>query len=241
MTKDPYKSVHARGEVGVPLLHVDDEQSGVLVFTILFTTVTDTLMVLHDMSRLLSQLRARIQIFVAYVIPYPLPIDKRTFNPDIRMRKLITLCKQMPITTRIDIWLCRDMLQCVHDGLTSRSVVLIGGRRSWWPLSFENRVARQLKKDGHEVIFVAPPRTPTVSLRIFRQKQVWRVTPFSSLLRVPGKAAEPPRKRMSEVAPVHPCFVCNNEAQIENSGPLTQSTVHDAVLTRSKPSQPLLR
>jgi hypothetical protein len=48
--------------------------------------------------------------------------------------------------------LCRDRVETLRKVLKPHSLVVIGGRRSWWPTP-ENRLARQLRRSGHEVVF----------------------------------------------------------------------------------------
>ena len=126
-----------------------------LAISVLFTTVRGTLEALQHAARLACELQAQIQIVVPYVVPYPLPIDKASVDPRFGLRELITRCGQQPIQTRIDIWLCRDVSQCIQDGLRPNSLVVIGGRRSWWPWARENRLARGLRSAGHQVVLIA--------------------------------------------------------------------------------------
>ena len=135
--------------------HASSEQSSGLSLTVLFTNSTGTLKALQGASHLAHQLGARIQILIAYVVPYPLPIDKARVDPEYRLRQFITACKNQPIEIRIDIWLCRDVRQCLHDALPSNSLVVVGGRRSWWPLTYEKRLTRIAKNAGHQAIFIA--------------------------------------------------------------------------------------
>jgi hypothetical protein len=130
------------------------EYSQVLSLTVLFTTVPGTLAALRKAARLAHQLGARIQILVACVVPYPLPIDKPGVDPEFRLRKFRTFCEQESIETRIDVRLCRDARQCIHASVRPHSLILMGGRQSWWPLTSEKCLARSLKSVGYHVVFV---------------------------------------------------------------------------------------
>ena len=122
--------------------------------TVLFTTIPDTLHALRRAAQLAHQLGAGIQILVPYVVPYPLPLDKPRVHPEFRFRQFRTICEQERIATQLDIQLCRDARKCFHDALLPHSLIVIGGKKSWWPLACKNRVARELTRAGHEVIFV---------------------------------------------------------------------------------------
>jgi hypothetical protein len=122
------------------------EYSSKLPITILFTTTPDTLHALGKAAHFSRQLGASIQILVAHVVPYPLPIEFRSF------------CEEESIETQIDIRLCRDARQCIHDALRPHSLILIGGGLSWWPLTYGKRLAKRLRRAGHEVVLVSDPR-----------------------------------------------------------------------------------
>jgi hypothetical protein len=50
------------------------------------------------------------------------------------------------------MYLCRDSSETLLAVLKPRSLVVIGGRRRWWPTR-EERLAKKLRGAGHEVIF----------------------------------------------------------------------------------------
>jgi hypothetical protein len=127
-----------------------------LPVTVVFTTVSDTLDALRKAAVLAHELRAKIRILVAHVVPYPLPLEQPKINTELRMRRVRTLIERDSIETRIEIHLCRDARQCIQESLEPHSLVIIGGRQSRWPLTRENRLARGLKRAGHQVISTAP-------------------------------------------------------------------------------------
>lgn len=131
------------------------EHSCALLLTVLFTTVPGTLAALREAAHWAHQLGACIRILVPYVVPYPLPIEQPRVDPKFRLRHLRTLCEQSSVETRIDICLCRDARQCIHQVLAPRSLVVIGSRPSRWPLTDEKRLGRVLRNAGHQVIFAA--------------------------------------------------------------------------------------
>jgi hypothetical protein len=57
--------------------------------------------------------------------------------------------------TTVEILLCRDRYESLHDALPADSVVIVGARkRRWWP-SWERKLARILQHDGRRVLVVA--------------------------------------------------------------------------------------
>jgi hypothetical protein len=62
------------------------------------------------------------------------------------------LAGESPIKTTVHVYLCRDRVATLRAVLKPHSLVVIGGRRTWWPTS-EKRLARQLRRSGHQVVF----------------------------------------------------------------------------------------
>jgi hypothetical protein len=129
------------------------EEANALSVTVVFTTVPATLIALQRGGELARQLGARIRILVPQVVPYPLPLDRPQVDPKFKVRHFRTLSVDGAIETRIDVWLCRDPYDAFMQGLSPRSVVLIGGRKRWWPTR-EKGLAKTLSLAGHHVIFV---------------------------------------------------------------------------------------
>ena len=56
------------------------------------------------------------------------------------------------VNAQVDIRLCRDARAAVESELGPHCVVVIGGRRRWWPTA-AMRLARRLERLGHQVVF----------------------------------------------------------------------------------------
>jgi hypothetical protein len=59
---------------------------------------------------------------------------------------------ESPVETIVRVFLCRDRLETLSMVLKPHSLVVVGGRGRWWPTA-EERLARRLRRAGHEVIF----------------------------------------------------------------------------------------
>jgi hypothetical protein len=53
----------------------------------------------------------------------------------------------------VHLYQCRDQVETLLRVLSPNSLVVIGGRKHWWPTP-ERRVARALQSKGHRVVFV---------------------------------------------------------------------------------------
>ena len=119
---------------------------------VIFTSIESTLSALRKAGALANRLRACITLIVPQVVPYPLPLASPSVPPEFTQRHFRVIAEESPVETTVRIYLCRDPVETLHKVLKPHSLVVIGGCRSWWPTR-ENRLARQLRRSGHEVVF----------------------------------------------------------------------------------------
>ncbi|HEY1338665.1 MAG TPA: hypothetical protein VGF59_14210 [Bryobacteraceae bacterium] len=123
-----------------------------LNIAVVFTSVNATLAALKRAGALAASLRARITLLVPQVVPYPLPLESPPVLLDFTERRFRLIADQSPVETTVRIYLCRDGWEMVSAELSAHSLVVVGGRRRWWPTRAE-RLVRKLSRAGHEVIF----------------------------------------------------------------------------------------
>jgi hypothetical protein len=128
-----------------------DEQR--LEISVVFTTVRPTLTALQQAGALARKLHARITLLVCQIVPYPLPLASPPVLLDFNERRFYTLAKESHVATTVRIYLCRDQRETLARQLKPRSIVVLGGRKRWWPTA-EMRLSRSLRRNGHEVVFV---------------------------------------------------------------------------------------
>ena len=119
---------------------------------VVFTSIESTLSALRKAGTLANRLCACITLIVPQVVPYPLPLNSPPVLPDFTERHFRVLADESPVETTVRIYLCRDRVETLRKVLKPHSLVVIGGCRGWW-LTRENRLARQLRRSGHEVVF----------------------------------------------------------------------------------------
>jgi len=134
-----------------PELGLAEEAEPQLNIDVVFTSVEATLMALKKAAELANRLAARITLVVPQVVPYPLPLESPPVLLDWNERRLRVIAEESPVETTVQIYLCRDRLQTLCKVLKPHSVVVLGGFQRWWPTA-ESRLARHLRRAGHEVI-----------------------------------------------------------------------------------------
>ena len=88
---------------------------------------------------------------MAQVIPYPLELKSPQVPVQFAEEQLLAMAGEQPVETSIQMYLCRDLTETIRQVLKPDSVVIVSGRRRWWPTR-EQRLAAALRRDGHHVI-----------------------------------------------------------------------------------------
>ncbi len=122
-----------------------------LNISVVFTSVDATLAALRTAGSLADKLKARITLIVPEVVSYQLPLEQPPVLREWNERRFHVLAAQSPVETSVRFYLCRDRDQTLTRVLKPNSLVVIGGRKCWWPTS-TSRLAGRLRKSGHEVI-----------------------------------------------------------------------------------------
>ena len=119
---------------------------------VVFTSVPATLAALRKAATLTNRLGAHITLLVPQVVPYPLLLESPPVLLDWSERRFRVIAEQNSVETSVHLYLCRDRLVTLLKTLRPHSLVVMGGPGRWW-LNPEKRLARKLRKAGHEVIF----------------------------------------------------------------------------------------
>lgn len=124
-----------------------------LAVAVVFTSVDATVEALRTAGALANRLNARIDLLVPQIVPYHLPISSPPVLLDFTEKRFRVMASESPVETTVHIYLCRDRLEALIQVLRPNSLVVIGDGKSWWRTA-ENRMAKQLRRAGHEVIMV---------------------------------------------------------------------------------------
>jgi len=137
---------------GHPALPTGHEADQKLSIAVVFTSVESTLAALKEAGNLASSLGARIKLIVPQVVAYPLPLETPPVLVEFNENRFRVMASQSPVETSVHIYLCRDRFETLASVLSPRSIVVLGGRKRWWPTR-EKSLASKLRKAGHEVVF----------------------------------------------------------------------------------------
>ncbi|MGD0498196.1 MAG: hypothetical protein ABSC23_07145 [Bryobacteraceae bacterium] len=129
------------------------EDSQKLDLAVVFTSIESTLRALREAETLAERLAARITLVVPQIVPYPLPLESPPVLLRFNERRFFEMASRSRVETRVRIYLCRDRWDALEIALRPHSLVVMGGGKRWWPAP-EARLARRLRRAGHEVIVV---------------------------------------------------------------------------------------
>ena len=90
---------------------------------------------------------------VPQVVPYPLPLETPPVLVEFNENRFRVMASESPVETSVQVYLCRDRVEMLLHMLSPSSLVVIGGRKKWWPTS-EKLMARRLRQAGHKVILM---------------------------------------------------------------------------------------
>jgi hypothetical protein len=127
-----------------------------LEVNIIFTNEQATAAALKAAGALALDLGVCLRVRAAIAVPYALPLDRPLVPVRITEHLLSDLVGRMEhpgLESTINLYLCRNRLQTLSRVLPSNSVVVIGGRKHWFPTA-ESRMAKTLRSQGHRVVFI---------------------------------------------------------------------------------------
>ena len=137
---------------GLPTLPAGGEAEARLNISVVFTQEKSTLAALKKAGDLAARLSAHVTLLVPQIVPYPAPLTSPPVLIEFSERHFREMASQSPVSTTVNLYLCRDPLEILMAVLPPRSLVVLGGRKRWWP-SREKRLVKHLQRAGHEVIF----------------------------------------------------------------------------------------
>ena len=128
-------SVHLGGRPAASEPAAEVGEGPALEVTVIFTSAQATMTALKTAQGLARNLNARISLLVPQVVP---PQFSPTSPPvsipftESRCYALAIACRQ-DIEIQVHVYLCGDKRQCLLKVLKPESLVVMGGRKRWWP------------------------------------------------------------------------------------------------------------
>lgn len=135
----------------IQLFNSDLREPGRLRIHVLYTNFRDTRIALKAAVEMSALLESEIALIVPQIVPFPLPLEDPPVPLEFASERIRSLAESTAVELHGFIYLCRNPLDTLIQELPARSVVVIGARRNW-PFGKSKRLARALRRNGHEVI-----------------------------------------------------------------------------------------
>ena len=130
---------------------------------VLFTSIEDTLQAAAVGQALATRMRAQLTLMHLRVVPFRIPIDRPAGISPAQTADFVGALRTAASDARVKVVLCRDECKAIATAFSPHAVIVVAGRRSWWPTRLERRI-RALEAAGHRVAFVDTSRRPCVPL-----------------------------------------------------------------------------
>ena len=101
-------------------------------------------------EKMAAGLRAEVVLLAVREIPYPLPMDRPDFRPELYLDQLKDIAGDLSCPLRIELILAREKTDALCQFLHPGSLVMVATRRHWWRTS-EEKLARRLMQMGCNV------------------------------------------------------------------------------------------
>ena len=140
---------------------------GRLEVNVIFTDPQATAAALKTAGSFARDIGACIRVRAAIAVPYALPLDKPLVSSGFIEELLSDLVCRLELDAfepSVHLYLCRDQVETLLQVLSPNSLVVIGGRKHWWPTA-GRRMARALRSKGHRVVFIGLKKGTKSDLR----------------------------------------------------------------------------
>ena len=133
-------------------LHTAEGAAPQLEVVVVFTDAVGTVAALRNAEGLAQQLDAHLRLLVPYEVPYALPLAKPPVPVEFLEGQIRNMAGKINLDVAAQVYLCRDKKRALDILMKPHSLVVIGGKKRWWPTSAQ-KLAQHLQKCGHNVIF----------------------------------------------------------------------------------------
>jgi hypothetical protein len=120
---------------------------------VLFTNLDETLGAVRVAGRLASAMGSDVTVVHFRSIGFGSPLEHPAGLSPVETEAFRARLAAEVCDARVRVCLCRDARQAIRSVIDGRSLIVIGGRRGWWPTP-SNRWRRMLEEEGYVVVFV---------------------------------------------------------------------------------------
>ena len=121
---------------------------------VVFTDAPGGVAALQLAERLAQHLGAHLRLIMPYEVHYSLPLEAPPVMAEYLESQLKELAESTGMKVDAQVCLCREKRSALNQLLPPNSLIVVGGKRRWWPTPAQ-KLVQTLQADGHHVIFAA--------------------------------------------------------------------------------------
>jgi hypothetical protein len=129
-----------------------DTTQGVLTIVVPYTTPELTRAALRH-AGVCTDLNVRVSLVDIQIVPFPCPFDTPPVNKEFSQARLTQLFRPSQLPGETAVLYARDWLEGFQRVLEPDSLVILASKKRWWRTR-EEKLARALKKTGHQVLLI---------------------------------------------------------------------------------------
>ena len=118
---------------------------------VIYTDPEETKAALARAEHLSSGLDTRLSLILTPIVPFPLSLDAPPAPVEFFLDRIRSISASIERDVVSYIYFCRDPLPMIKSALRPHSLLVIGARSRWF-LSRSRRLARALRRCGHDVV-----------------------------------------------------------------------------------------
>jgi len=120
---------------------------------VLYTDVEETLCAVRVADQLASAIGGGVTVIHFRMFGFAEPLDHPAGLSPVETDAFKARLAAVDCDARVRVCLCRNAREALRSVLDRHSLVVIGGRRRWWPTP-SNHWRRMLEAEGYVVVFV---------------------------------------------------------------------------------------
>lgn len=120
---------------------------------VIYTSIDETLVAVRVAGDFAKTLGVPVTLVHFRAVPFALPVDGPCGRSPVETDAFLSRLRAEEFDVRVRVCLCRDALQVASLAFNPHSLIVMAGRRRWWPTASE-RWRRTLEAAGQFVVLV---------------------------------------------------------------------------------------
>ncbi len=138
---------------------------------VVYTSADETLEAARVAGDFAKPLGVPVTLTHFRAVPFAAPLEAPGGISPVQTEGFLNGLRKVASDVRVQVYHCRDVERAMQTAFGRPRLIVMGGRRRWWPTRPE-RWRRALEAQGHLVVFVGNPKAPAARarMRVFERR-----------------------------------------------------------------------